>query len=95
MEIKEKTITITIDRSKCLECTSKACVKACKFYSRGILELRDGKPSIMHIDHEEVKRRSTECLACEYACRQDGFNKISIDVPIRGYAELLTISKNN
>ena len=46
MEIKEKSSTVSIDVSKCLSCETKACVAACKKYARGILELKDGVPSV-------------------------------------------------
>jgi len=38
---------------------------------------------------EEVKRKGTECLACEYACWQLGNNAIRIEVPIKGLDEYL------
>ena len=89
MEFEEGTIKVTIDTSKCPDCTTKACVEACKVYSRGILQLSDGIPSVGHLAPEEVKRRGTECLACEYACWQRGFNAIHIEVPIRGLDDYL------
>jgi len=89
MEFEEGTIKVTIDTSKCPDCTTKACVEACKVYSRGILQLSDGIPSVSHLAPEEVKRRGTECLACEYACWQRGLNVIRIEVPIKGFDEYL------
>ncbi len=89
MEFKERSMTVTIDTSKCLECTSKACVEACKKYDRGLLQLKDGKPSVEHLSPDEVIRRGTECLACEYACWQNGFNVIRISIPIKGLDEYL------
>jgi len=49
--------------------------------------LNDGKPSVSHLSPEEMKRRGTECLACEYACWQFGNNAIRIEVPIKGLDE--------
>ena len=72
MEIKEKSSTVSIDVSKCLSCETKACVAACKKYARGILELKDGVPSVEHLTAEEVLRLGTECLACEFACTFHG-----------------------
>jgi len=89
MEFEEGTIKVIIDTIRCPDCTSKACVEACKVYSRGILQLSDGKPSVSHLAPEEVKRRGTECLACEYACWQRGLNVIRIEVPIKGFDEYL------
>ena len=59
MEIKEKSSTVSIDVSKCLSCETKACVAACKKYARGILELKDGVPSVEHLTAEEVLRLGT------------------------------------
>ena len=87
MEFEERSIKITIDTSKCPDCTTKACVEACKIYDRGTLQLVDGIPSVGHLAPEEVKRRGTECLACEFWCREDGLNAIRIEVPIKGLDE--------
>jgi len=84
LEFEERTIKVIIDTDKCPDCNSKACVEACKLYSRGILQLIDGKPSVSHLSNEEIKRRGTECLACEYECWQRGNNAIHIEVPIKG-----------
>ncbi len=89
MEFEEGTIKVIIDTNKCPACTSKACIEACKTYSRGILQLSDGKPSVSHLSSEELKRKGTECLACEYACWQRGLDAIRIEVPIKGFAEYL------
>ena len=99
MEIKEKSSTVSIDVSKCLSCETKACVAACKKYARGILELKDGVPSVEHLTAEEVLRLGTECLACEFACtflilndyslEANGNKAITIDVPVAGLPEYL------
>jgi NAD-dependent dihydropyrimidine dehydrogenase PreA subunit len=89
MDFEEATIKVTIDTSKCSDCTTKACVEACKVYDRGILQLNDGIPSVSHIPPEEIKRKGTECLACEYACWQRGKDAIRINVPIKGLDEYL------
>ncbi len=87
MEFKERSMKVSIDTSKCLECTSKACVAACKLYDRSLLLLKDGKPSVEHFSPDEVLKRGTECLACEYACWKKGFNVIKITIPIKGLDE--------
>ena len=87
MEFEERTIKIIIDTTKCPDCMSKVCIEACKVYSRGLLQLSDGMPSVSHLSLEEVKRRGTECLACEYACWQRGNNAIRIEIPIKGLAD--------
>jgi len=89
MEFEEGTIKVIIDTAKCPDCVSKACIEACKVYSRGILQLSDGKPSVNHLSPEAVKRKGTECLACEYACWQRGNNAICIEIPIKGLADYL------
>ena len=89
MEIKEKSSTVHVDVSKCRACESKACIEACKKYARGILELKDGAPSVGHLSKEEVLRLGTECLACEFACTFHGNKAITIDVPVAGLPEYL------
>lgn len=84
MDIVERSITVHIDISKCTDCASKACITACKTYSRGILQLDNNAPSIKHIGAEEALRRGTECLACEYACWKKGNGAIQIEIPIKG-----------
>ncbi|MCF8105152.1 MAG: hypothetical protein K9K64_06690 [Desulfohalobiaceae bacterium] len=86
MEFHERTIKVVIDDSKCEQCSTKACVEACKIYDRGILVLKEGKP-IMEGTPEELARRGTECLACEYECWFRGNGAISIEVPIKGLQE--------
>ena len=57
--------------------------------ARGILELKDGVPSVEHLTAEEVLRLGTECLACEFACTFHGNKAITIDVPVAGLPEYL------
>ncbi|MCF8038044.1 MAG: hypothetical protein K9K79_01895 [Desulfohalobiaceae bacterium] len=83
MEFHERTIKVVIDHSKCEQCSTKACVEACKKYDRGILILKDGKPAVEG-SQEELARRGTECLACEYECWFRGNSAISIEIPIEG-----------
>ena len=87
MEFEERTIKVIIDTSKCPDCKSKACIEACKVYSRGILQLENGIPSVSHLSPEEIDRKGTECLACEYQCWQNGNSAIRIKVPIKGLNE--------
>ena len=62
MRFEEKTIKVIIDEEKCLNCTTHACIDACKKYARGILVLKDGKPALGG-DTEFGIKRGTECLA--------------------------------
>ena len=89
MEFEESTIKVTIDTSKCPGCTTKACVEACKVYDRGVLQLDGEVPSVSALSPDELKRKGTECLACEFACQQRGKGAIRIDVPIKGLDEYL------
>lgn len=86
MEFNERTISVRIDESKCEGCTTHACVEACKTYSRGILTLEDGRPTVKG-SAEELARKGTECLACEYECWFRGNSAISIEVPVQGLEE--------
>lgn len=85
LEFEERTIKVVIDDSKCPQCQTKACLKGCSMYDRGILKLKGGKPVVF--DLEEAKRVGTECLACEYECWFRGLNAIRIEVPISGLEE--------
>jgi len=84
--IEEATIKVYIDDEKCEQCESKACIKACSLYDRGVLRLKGGKPTVL-MSAEEVKRTGTECLACEYECWLKGRNAIRIEIPIPGLDE--------
>ena len=87
-EFEEQTIKVKIDRSKCTECTSKACVKGCQVYNRGMLVIKDGLPTVK--EDVNPKRVGTECLACEEECRLRGFNVIKIEAPIPGLKEWIS-----
>lgn len=89
LEIREKSITVKIDTSKCDRCETKACAAACKKYARGILQIVEGKPSVAHLSADEALRLGTECLACEIACKFDGNKALTIDVPIEGIDEYI------
>jgi ferredoxin len=86
MEFNERTIKVIIDDEKCEGCKTHACVEACKTYSRGILVLKDGKPAVEG-SPEELARKGTECLACEYECWFRGNSAITIEVPIEGLVD--------
>ena len=87
MEFSEKTIKIIIDEKKCKDCKTHACVEACKTYSRGILILTDdGMPGVVD-SPQELARKGTECLACEYQCWLNGNGALSIEAPIEGLDE--------
>jgi hypothetical protein len=92
-EFAERTITVRIDAAACGACETKACVSACETYSRGILRLSDGLPSVAYLAPSEVVRRGTECLACEYECRVRGKGALSIDIPIEGLDAYRTAQK--
>jgi len=86
MEFNERTIKVIIDEEKCEGCQTHACVEACKTYSRGILVLKDGKPAVEG-SPDELARKGTECLACEYECWFRGNSAITIEVPVEGLAD--------
>jgi hypothetical protein len=81
LEFEERTMKISIDDSKCPDCKTKACIKACSLYSRGILRLRGGKPTLLG-SADDAKRRGTECLGCEFECWFRGLNAIKIEIPM-------------
>ena len=84
-EFSERTVKVTIDRTRCPQCRSKACVKGCSLYDRGMLTIRGGIPSLR--EGIDSVREGTECLACEEECRLRGFKTIRIEVPIKGLEE--------
>jgi len=86
MEFNERTIKVIIDDEKCEGCKTHACVDACKTYSRGILILKDGKPAVEG-SPDDLARKGTECLACEYECWFRGNGAITIEVPIEGLSD--------
>lgn len=83
MEFQERTIRVVIREEECEGCQTHACVEACKRFDRGILQLVNGRPGVS-LSAEELKRLGTECLACEFACRQRGNNAITIEASIAG-----------
>ena len=87
MEFSEKTIKIIIDEAKCKDCKTHACVEACKTYSRGILVLTDDRMPGVVDSPQELARKGTECLACEYQCWLNGNGALSIEAPIEGLDE--------
>ncbi len=86
MEFEERTIKVIIDDAKCLDCTTHACVAACKLFARGMLVIKDGKPALTG-DAEFAKRVGTECLACEYECWFRGKSASKIEAPTPGLDE--------
>ena len=59
MEFNERSIKVTIDTSKCPQCTTKACIAACKTYDRELLHLENGIPTVSCISPDEVIKRGT------------------------------------
>ncbi|MGI6327068.1 MAG: hypothetical protein ACOX1U_09005 [Saccharofermentanales bacterium] len=87
-EIVERTIVVSIDTSKCPDCVTKACEAACAKYARGIIKIdTNGCASTGDLSKQEVLRLGTECLACEFACKHDGNQAITINIPITGLDE--------
>jgi hypothetical protein len=84
-EFNERTIRVVIDRSLCPECETKACVKACSLYDRGILIIKEGIPFLR--EGADPVREGTECLACEEECRLNGFNTITVEASLPGLEE--------
>ena len=81
-----RTGQIHIDATKCKDCRSYACVKACSLFGTNILRIEDGVPSPIPT-LEDMPRRCNECLACEIYCQQYGNCGIDIALPIQGLCE--------
>lgn len=78
---------LTIDLSKCIapKCNF-ACIKACRWYGRSCLKIKDGKPALVG-SPEQLKRLCNECLACEVECELHGGKAITIELPLYGLEE--------
>ena len=75
--------SISIDESRCDACTTLACVKACSLYNGTLYRVRNGRRAL-GIPIEEMPRRCTECVACEYECQTRGEKALTITLPIEG-----------
>jgi len=78
---------LTIELNKCIapKC-GFACVKACRWYGRSCLKIKDGKPALVG-SPEQLKRLCNECLACEVECELYGGRAIKIELPLYGLEE--------
>jgi ferredoxin len=74
---------IRFDLKKCDECETKACIEADHLPFLGpVLELEEGRPSLMWSSDEIKKGKCTDCVACELACQSHGNNGVTITYPI-------------
>lgn len=70
---------IRFDLKKCDECQTKACIEADHLPFMGpVLELKEGRPSLMFDKAEIKKGKCTDCVACELACQLSGRGGVSI-----------------
>ena len=81
-----RTGEICVDHDRCDACDSQSCVEACRRVGADILEIK-GRHPVLKVDRSEARRRDTECLACEVACRLRGQQAITITLPIEGLEE--------
>src|SRR4030043_1954261 len=82
-EFRSRTGKIIVNHSKCDECSSYACVEACRVHGTNILKTLD-KRAVLAIKPSDSAKLCNECLACEEKCRLLGQTAISIKLPIRG-----------
>jgi len=74
---------IRFDLEKCDKCKTKACIEADHLPFLGpVLELKEGRPSLMWSPEEIKKGKCTDCVACELACQLYGNEGITISYPI-------------
>lgn len=74
---------IGFDLKKCDACKTKACVEADHLPFLGpVLELKEGRPSLMWSKDEIRKGKCTDCVACELACQLNGNKGITITYSI-------------
>lgn len=70
---------IRIDLKKCDKCETKACIEADHLPFLGpVLELKNGRPSLMWSKQEVKARKCTDCVACELSCDLYGNGAITI-----------------
>lgn len=87
MEIYEfpfATGKVIIDHTRCRECRSYACVKACSLFGRAILRIEDGKPQLIS---EDAHQRCIEDLGCELYCQDYGNKGLNIVLDMFGLEE--------
>ncbi len=64
---------VCFDLSRCEECSSKVCIKACNRLNMGnILTLENGLPKLKVSEEDAKKGACTECLSCELDCKLYG-----------------------
>ena len=83
IEFETRTGKIVIDEQKCQKCTTFACVQACSLYNGALyrINFKEHKPDLAH-NKDDMKRRCTECLACEQECLIKGQDAIIISLPM-------------
>ncbi len=73
---------IRFDLAKCDDCKTKACIEADHLPFLGpvleLLELKEGRPSLMWSKDEIKKGKCTDCVACELACQLHGNGGVTI-----------------
>jgi hypothetical protein len=74
--------SITIDRTLCRDCVSKACVRRCVSSTLDpVLAIRDGAPELARAEMKPENGWCVECLACELDCQRDGRGAVRIELP--------------
>jgi hypothetical protein len=82
--------TIRFDLKKCDGCKTKACIEADNLPFLGpVLELKEGRPSLMWSKEEIKKRKCTDCVACELECQLRGKGGVTITYPMPKLDEYL------
>ena len=83
IEFETRTGKILIDDEKCPKCTTFACVQACSLYNGALYRINFKKhvPELAH-NKDDMKRRCSECLACEQECFLKGLKAITIKLPM-------------
>lgn len=73
---------ILIDRSACVECSTKSCVRSCVSSTlEPVLKIEEGAPVLSRQDVDPASGWCVECLACELDCSLYGRRAISIIFP--------------
>jgi Fe-S-cluster-containing dehydrogenase component len=75
--------SVTIDLDRCVECTTKACLRACNVPNLGsaLTAGTDGLPALAITPERAAGGGCIECLACDLACQSDGLGALTFSLP--------------
>jgi hypothetical protein len=76
----------------CSGCYEKPCVNACKEFGTDIIRFKFDIPELSITESKLKKGGCSECLACEFVCKNEGKGVIAIELPLE---EVSIVDKRN